>query len=292
MAAELLVRLYAPGTRARYLLCLRAFLARHARGCASDTRAFLLFLVDGRKLGPAGLKMHVAALKFFFRFVRRQVRAAEALRYPRVPCRLPVILSGTEVRRLLGGVSVPVYRAMVLTAYGTGMRVAEVCALEGRDVDAARGLIHVRAGKGGRDRFVFLPGPVLAAMRACSGGAGEAAQGGAAAQAGRAVQGGAAVFPRPGGAGTAVTPKMVRRALHEAARKINLDKPVTPHLLRHTFATHLLEMGTDLRTIQVLLGHASIRSTERYTHVSAAHLRGTRSPVELLGTEEGRRLLG
>lgn len=277
MAAELAVRRYAPGTRARYLLCLRAFLGRHGRGGARDVRPFLLFLVEERRLGAAGVKMHVAALKFYLRFVRRQRQAAEALRYPRVPRRLPVLLSGTEVRRLVGAVSLPVIRAMAITAYGTGMRVAEVCVLEGRDVDLARGLMHVRGGKGGRDRFVFLPRSVLAAIRACCDGA---------------KLGGGALFLRPGGSGAPVTPKMVRRALHEAARKIQLDKVVTPHLLRHTFATHLLEMGTDLRTIQELLGHASIRSTERYTHVSAERLRRTQSPVELLGTSKGRRLLG
>ncbi|WP_437932711.1 tyrosine-type recombinase/integrase [Sorangium sp. So ce291] len=165
---------------------------------------------------------------------------------------------------------------MVLTAYGAGLRIDEVCSLRVEDIDSKRHLIHVRNGKHGRDRYVMLSAPVLTALRIYW-------------RADRPA--GPELFPGRV-QGSVISHEAVRSALREAARRCKLHKRVTPHVLRHSFATHLLELGTDIRVIQVLLGHRSIRTTVRYVRVSQAHVGRTRSPVEVLGTQEAKKKLG
>ena len=280
MAEDLKLRRYAPATCKRYLNCARAYAAYHRRSPEEmgeeEVRTFLLYLVDERQIGPAMQKMYVAALKFLYGTTLRRPEVMAAIPFPRVPKSLPVILSGSEMVRLFEALDSTKHRAVVLTTYGTGLRISEVCSLEVGDIHSRRGLIHVRDGKRGRDRYVMLPPRVLLALRTYWK---EERPTGPALFAGQ----------QPG---TCIAPETVRRALHEAVQKSGLNKRVTPHLLRHTFATHLLELGTDLRTIQVLLGHGSIRTTERYTHIRADKLRRTTSPVEVIGTEKGRRALG
>jgi integrase/recombinase XerD len=279
MEGDLKLRRRAPGTRARYLSCVRAFGAHHGRPLIRvgerEARAFLLHLIDERGLGPAGLKMHVAALRFLFAVTLSRPHVAARLPFPRVHAPLPTVLSGEEIAGLLDAIDDANIAIVVLTAYGTGMRIGEVCALRATDVDTTRGLIHVSSSKGANARYTLLPRRVLDGLR----------------EHGLSTRRAGLLFAGLSSRGRSITPKLVRRALHEAARKIGTSKRVTPHVLRHSFASHLLEMGTDLRTIQVLLGHASIRTTERYVHVSADKLRHTTSPLDILGTPTGQRLL-
>jgi integrase/recombinase XerD len=185
-----------------------------------------------------------------------------------VPHRKPDILSLSEVERLLdAAMSASLVSAVVLmTAYGGGLRISEACRLRPEDIDSARKLIHVRLGKGGKDRYVMLSERLLEILR------------------GYWVQ----VRPQGGWlfpgrkAGEPITRTAATMALHETATKAKLRKKVTPHQLRHSFATHLLEAGTDIRVIQVLLGHSSIRSTARYTQVSARHIGRVKSPLDKL----------
>jgi site-specific recombinase XerD len=181
---------------------------------------------------------------------------------------LPAILSGSEMDRLLDAIDSITYRAIVMTAYGSGLRISEVCTLHVSDIESRRMLIHVRNAKGGRDRYVTLPERVLLVLRRYW-----------------KVQRpqGPELFPGQRGA-TCISASAVRCNLHAAARTANLGKRVTPHCLRHSFATHLLELGTDLRVIQMLLGHRSIRTTVRYTRVTDKHLGRITSPVDVLGT--------
>lgn len=168
------------------------------------------------------------------------------------------------------------YRAIVLTAYGAGLRVGEVCTLMVGDIDSKRKLIHIRDTKHGQDRYVMLGERVLLTLRTYW----------------RATKpAGPALFPgvRPG---TCVSESAIRHALKRAATYCKLDKRVTLHVLRHSFATHLLELGTDVRVIQVLLGHSSITTTVRYTRVSSALVGRTKSPVDVLGTEGAKEKLG
>lgn len=161
-----------------------------------------------------------------------------------------------------------------MAAYGAGLRVSEACRLGVGDIDSRRGLIHVRDGKGGKDRFVMLSTRLLAVLR----------------EYWRAARpSGPYLFPGMDGA-QPIDRHAVNRALRQAAVDAGIAKKVTPHSLRHAFATHLLEAGTDIRTIQVLLGHASISTTARYAKVSQRHVGRTTSPLDVLGTEEGRKL--
>jgi len=242
----------------------------------AEVRQFLLHLATERKVGPATRKMHVAALKFLYEKTLRRPEVVAHIPWPKVPQGLPDILSGTEVDQLLTTIGSTKHRAIVMTTYGTGLRIGEVCGLQVGDIDSRRMLIHIHAGKGGRDRFVPLPERVLFALRRYW-------------VAERLT--GRILFPgqEPGRPLAAST---VRKRLHEAAAKAGLDKRVTPHVLRHAFATHLLELGTDLRVIQMLLGHRSIRTTVRYTRVTDKHVARTQSPIDVLGTAKAKKAIG
>jgi site-specific recombinase XerD len=161
-----------------------------------------------------------------------------------------------------------------MTTYGTGLRISEACALQTTDIDSKRMLIHVREGKRARDRYVPLPDKLLTFLR----------------QYWLQQKPSAVYLFSASNDGRPIAPKVVRSVLQKAIRKAGITKRVTPHVLRHTFATHLLEVGTDIRVIQAVLGHASIRTTTRYTQVSRKHIGRVRSPLDLLGKEQGRTL--
>jgi site-specific recombinase XerD len=275
MTEDLKLKNYAPATCSEYVRCARRYVAFHMRSPAvmgeREIRDFLLALAF-RQSSPSVLKMHVASLKFLYTTTLRRPEEVVALPWPKVPHRLPDILSGTEVNALLSAVEPLAHRAVVMTAYGTGLRIREACSLRTTDIDSKRGLIHVRDGKRARDRYVMLPERLLAFLR----------------EYWRQTQAtGPLLFPG-GKPGRPITPGAVRAALKKGIRKTGIQKRVTLHSLRHSFATHLLETGTDIRVIQALLGHSSIRSTVRYTQVSRTHVGRVPSPLDLLGKEKGR----
>jgi site-specific recombinase XerD len=275
MEEDLKLKNYAPGTRQQYLACAKRFVAYHMRSPEEmgerEIRDFLLGL-SFEHASAESLKMHVAALKFLYGTTLRRPEEIVALPWPKVPHRLPEILSGTEVDALLGAVEPLLHRAVVMTAYGTGLRIREACSLRVDDIDSKRKLIHVREGKRGRDRYVMLPDRLRDFLRLYW----------------RQVRpSGPYLFPgaKPG---RPITPSAVRDALAKGIRKAGIKKRVTMHGLRHSFATHLLEGGTDIRVIQTLLGHASIRSTMRYTRVTTKHVGRVGSPLDILGTDKAR----
>lgn len=276
MKADLKLRRYREGTIVQYLSCAKKFVAFHHRppdelGLA-EVEKFLLHLVEEQHIGPAGHKTHVAAIRFLYGVTLGQPEVAVRVPWPRVPIKLPDILDGSEVERLLEAIESIKQRAIVMTAYGAGLRISEVCTLCVADIDSLRGVIHVRDGKRGRDRFVMLSPRLLTCLR----------------EYWRAERPrGPALFPGSS-PDQVVAPKTVRQALRQAAEKAGIRKHVTPHVLRHCFATHLLEGGTDIRIIQVLLGHRSIRTTARYTQVSTRHIACTVSPLDGLGKPGGR----
>jgi site-specific recombinase XerD len=216
--------------------------------------------------------MHVAALKFLYGTTLRRPEEIVTLPWPKVPHRLPDILSGTEVDQLLGAVEPLFYRAVVMTAYGSGLRISEACSLHVEDVDSKRKLIHVRDGKRARDRYVPLPDRLREFLREYWR---------------QTRPPGPFLFPgaKPG---RPISPHSVRNALAKGIRKSGIKKRIKMHTLRHSFATHLLEAGTDIRVIQALLGHASIRTTARYTQVSQQHVGRVTSPLDILGTDKAR----
>jgi len=273
MKADLELRGYAHKTQRDYVRVCRDFAAHYMRSPAEmglkEVEQYLLHRLRVRKIGPANHKMIVAGLRFLYGETLRRPEVAVRIPWPKVPRPLPDILSGTEVVDLLSAIRGLTHRVVITTTYAAGLRISEVCKLQIADVDSRRMLIHIRDSKRRKDRYVMLADRLLECLRhywRCERPEGPYLFCGS----------------RPD---RPVNPKSARKALKKATAECGLQKRVTPHVLRHTFATHLLEAGTDIRTIQALLGHSSIRSTERYTHVSRRHVGRTRSPLDLLGTE-------
>jgi site-specific recombinase XerD len=281
MLGDLQLRRYMPSTCERYVDCARAFAGYHMRSPAemgeSEVRQYLLYLAMDRQVSPSTQKMYVASIKFLYSETLQRPEVVARIPWPKVRQTLPPILSGTETDRLLEAMESTKYRAIVMTAYGAGLRISEVCRLRVGDVDSKRMLLLIH-GKGGRDRYVPLPERVLFALRRYW----------VEEKLKRSKDPGSQpLFPGQQ-VDTCVSASAVRDNLHKGAKKAGLEKRVTPHVLRHSFATHLLELGTDLRVIQMLLGHASIRTTVRYTRVTDKHLRRTQSPVDVLSTPKAR----
>jgi integrase/recombinase XerD len=280
MTQDLKLKGYAENTISEYTRCAWHYVAYHRKPAEEmgvpEIRQFLLHRQIEEKVGNSTLKVTVAALRFLYSVTLKRPEVAVEIAYPKVQSALPDILSGTEVTQLLEAMEKPMYRAIVMTAYGAGLRVSEVCQLRVEDIDSQRMLIHVRQGKGGVDRFVPLPERVLFTLR----------------QYWKAERPkGPQLFPGKED-GRGISPDAVRSHLHKAAEKLGLQKRVTPHVLRHSFATHLLELGTDIRVIQMLLGHSSIRTTLRYTRVTRQHVARVQSPVDVLGTDRAKTALG
>jgi integrase/recombinase XerD len=279
MAEDLKLRRLAPGTSSRYLNCARAYAAYHMRSPEEmgegEVRAYVASLAD-RGLSPAGQRFNLGALKFLYRVTLNRPEVVAKIPNPKVPKPKRRHLTSTDVEDLLGSVRSLTIRTVLLTTYSAGLRIGEACALRVEDIDSKQGLIYIRDGKGKRDRYTMLAPCVLTALRLYW----------------RTTQPkGIWLFPGQK-KGQHVHRTTVQEALHKAATICRLRSRITPHLLRHAFATHLLEMGTDLRTIQIVLGHRSLRSTERYLRARPAIVRRTMSPAQLLGTAKGRRLLG
>jgi integrase/recombinase XerD len=232
----------------------------------AEVRQFLLHLVEHEKLSPITHNVHAAALCFLYASVLGRRRVVENLPRRKGTRKLPVVLTPAEVERLLG-VLPPRHRAVLMLAYGAGLRISEACRLQIADVDSKAGVIHVRNTKRNRDRDVMLSPRLLAELRSYWR---------------RRRPPGPELFPGRAGAGTTLTRAAVCKALKNARAAAGLDRRVTPHSMRHSFATHLLEQGTDLRTLQVLLGHASMATTAHYVHVSTARLASTHSPLDRL----------
>ena len=278
MDADLRLRNYSQGTQERYLSCVYSFAKHFMRPPeelgGAEIQEYILHLMDNEGAGLSKLKMHIASLKFLYTHTLDRPEEVVRLPWPKVPRTLPDILSGREAESLLVAVDSLKHRAVLMTTYGSGLRITEACTLHIADIDSQRMLIHVRDGKRGRDRYVMLPERLLLVLREYYRACRPPEQ---------------YLFPgktpdRP------ISATAVRKALNRAKKKTGLKKRVTPHSMRHAFATHLLENGTDVRVIQALLGHGSIRTTARYTQVSRRHIGRTQSPLDVLGTDKAQAL--
>jgi integrase/recombinase XerD len=256
-------------TRDRYISSIAAFAQFHGR-CPStmgqdEVRAWARHLTHSG-IGAMRLNQHFAAVKFLYLKTLGRPDVVSFLSSPKRPKTVPVVLSAQQIQRLLEALELPTFRMLFTTIYAAGLRISEACALETRDIDAEEGVIHVRHGKGNKQRDVMLSPRLLVLLRTYW-----------------REQRPAAPYLFAARTGRPLSPEVAREALRLAAASAGLDRrKVTPHVLRHSFATHLLDDGTDLRLIQVLLGHASIDTTTRYVRVSTAALAKTRSPFERL----------
>lgn len=262
---DLRLRGYSPRTRKAYLGHARRLLDEVTPGLdlADALRAHVLRKLQGGKVSRAYHSQLISALRLFCSWILGHRVEDLPLERPRRTTRLPVVLSREELRRLLAAIRNPKHVAILALAYASGLRVGEVVRLRPEDLDRERGLLLVRGGKGRKDRSTLLSGTALSLVDAYLEG----------------VSPGHWLFPGAR-SGRPLTARSVQRVTAEARARAGITKPVTPHVLRHSFATHLLESGTDVRLIQELLGHANVRTTEIYTHVSQRHIRRIRSPLD------------
>jgi site-specific recombinase XerD len=263
-------------TRESYLAAV-AGLARYAgkrpdRLTDREVQAYLLYLIQERHLAWSRCNVAAQALRFFYHTTLGRSRTRFTIPAPKQPSKLPAIFSRAEVSRLLAAASLPKHRALWMTTYGAGLRVSEVVHLEVGDLDGERHAIHVRHGKGGQDRYTLLSERLLTELRAYW-------------RAERPRR--PWLFPTRDGR-RAMHPGTAQKIYSTVKARAQIAKPGGIHALRHAFATHLLEAGTDLRTIQERLGHRHITTTMRYLHLAQKQVLGQRSPLDLLGLPEPR----
>lgn len=275
MLDELERRNYTQTTRRAYLLAVEQFAKHYHRSPdqlgLDHIRDYQVYLFRVRKLQPTTVAVRLAGLRFLFVAVLKRPWSVDDTPYPKRPQKLPTVLSQQEVGRLIDAALTPLHRIVLMTLYATGLRRAELARVKITDIDTARMVIHVIGGKGRKDRDVMLSPKLLAALR----------------QYWRGLKHKPQTWLFPGGRwhGRTEIPmsdKVVWYACEQAAKRAGIDKPVHPHTLRHSFATHLLEAGVDLRTIQLLLGHSDLKATTVYLHLSHRHLQATASPLDAL----------
>jgi site-specific recombinase XerD len=233
-------------------------------------RRYQAHLFGQRKLAPSTVTQHLAALRFFYIKTLRKPWSIAETPYPKRVQRLPIILSPKEVTQLIDSALTPFHRILLMTLYATGVRRAELARLKITDIDSQRMIIHIQGGKGRKDRDVMLSPTLLEALR----------------EYWRGLRRKPTHWLFPGGrshTGTNhISPKTAWHACEKAAQRSGIRKKIHPHTLRHCFATHLLEAGADLRTIQMLLGHRDLEETTIYLHLSQRHLNATASPLDSL----------
>lgn len=268
MIEDMTVRKFTARTQDGYIRAVKGFStflgASPATASAEDLRRYRLHLVESG-VGAPTINHSLTALRFLFLVTLRKPAIVLDMPFVREPRRLPVVLSPQEVARLLDAAPGLKYKAALSIAYGAGLRASEVISLKIADIDSDRMVIRVEQGKGRKDRYVMLSEHLLKLLRMWW-------------KAGR-PQGW--LFPGQNPVNP-LTPRQLNRACHAAAQMAEIDKPVSLHTLRHSFATHLLEQKTDIRVIQVLLGHKKLDTTALYTRVALKALGQVTSPLEHL----------
>jgi len=274
MLEELQRRNYAETTIRHYIRTVEDFARRFNRPPdrlgPRHIREFQAELFQKRKLSPNSVVRHLAALRFFYIKTLKRAWSIAETPYPKWVFHLPTILSQEEVAQLIDAALTPYHRTLLMTLYATGARRAELTHLKASDIDSQRMVIRIQGGKGRKDRDVMLSPKLLEELRAH----------------GHRLRRRPITWLFPGDrlhcGDQPIDTKTVWYACKEAAKRAGIQKDVHPHTLRHSFATHLLEAGADLRTIQILLGHRDLEETTIYLHLSERHLNATASPLDSL----------
>src|SRR5438552_5375130 len=268
MVEDMMVRNFVEKTRNDYIRQVKTFTSFLGRSpdtaTAEDLRRFQLHQTR-TGIRPPSINGSVAALRFFFTVTLDRSEMARHLTFVREPRKLPAVLSPEEVARLLEAAPGPKYKAALSAAYAAGLRVCEVVALKVSDIDSERLLLRIEQGKGRKDRFAMLSPQLLELLRDWY----------------RIARPAVWLFPGRDPM-LPLTTRQFARAVHAAANMADIKKRVTPHTLRHSFATHLLEQQTDVRLIQVLLGHAKLDTTALYAQVATSVIRAVMSPLDRL----------
>ena len=268
MIEDMTIRKFAPKTQHDYVQRVKnfaAFLGRSPDTASfEDVRRYQLHLAE-RGVGVPTINQTVSTLRFFFKVTLGRPEIVEHTHAVHEPRKLPVVLSPEEVARLLDAAPGLKYKAALSVAYGAGLRATEVVSLKVSDIDSKRMVIRVEQGKGGKDRYVMLSPHLLDLLRIWW----------------KAARPRGWLFPGRAPA-QPITTRQLNRACHAAAQMAEIDKRVSLHILRHSFATHLLEQKVDVRVVQVLLGHAKLETTTLYTHVATKTISEVLSPLEHL----------
>ena len=269
MTEDMVIRNLAENTQSAYLQQITAY-AEHFHRSPEDLgpeaiRAYQLYLTQTRKLSASSVSVATGALRFLYKVTLKRDWAVDEIPMPKRPFILPVILSREEVMHFLDSIDSLKHRTILTTAYAAGLRVTEATRLKVTDIDSGRMTLRVDQGKGRKDRYVMLSQRLLDELRAYWKSALPT------------------LWLFPGDVdGQPITRGAVELACQKAHRASGIQKPITPHSLRHAFATHLLESGTDLRKIQLLLGHRSLATTARYLKVATSTVCATASPFDWL----------
>lgn len=273
MSDAMILRGFAARTQESYLAAVRALAKYYRRPpdslTAEEVEAYHLHLIVERKLAYSTVNQSASACRFLFDKVLKRPQARSDIPMAKVPKSLPTVLSREEVRRLLAAAPNPRARALLTATYAAGLRVSEVCSLQLADIESApdRMCLKVRGGKGGRDRYTLLSPQLLQTLRDYW----------------HAYRPHTWLFPNHAGTGP-ICDTMAQRMYYAARDRAKLERRGGIHTLRHCFATHLLESGVDLHTIQRLMGHGHVSTTTRYFHLAQSKLTGATSPLELLDT--------
>ena len=270
MTEDMQVRNLSLHTQASYVQQVSLF-ARHFGKSPEllgpeEIRSYQVYLTNEKKLTPSSILIAVAALRFLYKVtLHRDWAVEEIIPAPKKPEKLPIVLSPEEVLQFLSCVKSPKHRTILTTCYAAGLRISEAVQLTAAAIDSQRMVLRIEQGKGQKDRYVMLSPRLLEILRDWW----------------RASRPKHWLFPgdRPD---HPITRSAVERECQEAGRRSRIPKPITPHSLRHAFAVHLLEAGTDVRTIQLLLGHRSLATTARYLRIATSKVCATSSPLDLL----------
>ena len=271
MEADMAVRGLAHRTRETYVQSVAKLAKFYGRGpdriSEAEVQRYLLHLLQERKLAHSSCNVMVSALEFFYRVTLKRRQIEFCLPRPKVPAKLPQILSREEVSTLIGKTTNLKHRALLMATYGAGLRLGEVCHLKPGDIDSKRMMLRVEQGKGAKDRYTLLSPRLLEELRRYW----------------LLHRPRLWLFPSPRVPDLPLSKHTAHRIYHAAKDRAGIAKDGGIHALRHAFATHLLEAGVDIHTIQRLMGHGSLSTTERYFHLAQKHLSGIASPLELLG---------
>ena len=269
MLEDMGIRNLAENTQAAYLQQIAAYSRYFNRSPdqlgPEEIRTYQLYLMEVRALTPSSICVATGALRFLYKVTLKRTWAVEEIPMPKRPRKLPEILSPEEVMHFLNAITNHKHRAILMTAYAAGLRVSEATHLKVTDIDSQLMMLRVEQGKGMKDRYVMLSPRLLDVLRTYWKSA-------------RPTR-----WMFPGEVpGQPITREAVGLACQKARRDSGITKPITPHSLRHAFASHLLESGANLRTIQLLLGHRSLATTARYLKVATSTVCATASPFDLL----------
>ena len=270
MDQDMIVRGMAKKTRELYLMQVASLAKFYRRSPAeisdAEIQGYLLHLIQERKFAYSTCNQAMHAIRFFHRVTLGRDRSDFCIPAPKMPQKLPEILSREEIQRLFECADQPKHRALLMTTYGGGLRVSEVVRLKVGDIDSERMMIRVEQGKGMKDRYTLLPKRLIAELRDYW----------------RIARPAEWLFPQKRDPKRPMDKAVAQKVYYRAKRRASITKRCGIHGLRHAFATHLLEAGTDLHTIQLLLGHGHISTTMRYFHLARRTLASNVAPLDLL----------